>query len=171
MPADRTLSPAKKAALFGILAALALALSALESLLPPLPIPGLKLGLSNLATLFALSSLGLPAALAVTAAKALFALLRSGTACLMSLAGGLFSTLVMAALWRWGRPRFSLIGIGIAGAVAHNTAQLLMAMLLLSSALIYYFPLLLAASLVTGAITGLSFRLLLPQLNKAVHRL
>ena len=170
MPADRLLSPARKAALFGLLAALALALSALESLLPPLPVPGLKLGLSNLATLFALSSLGLPAALAVTAVKALFALLRSGTACLMSLSGGLFSTLVMALLRRFGRTRFSPIGIGIAGSLAHNTAQLLVAMLLLNRALIGYAPVLLVASLATGTVTGTVFCLLLPPLHNALYR-
>ena len=60
-------SPASKAALLGILCAVAVALSFLEGLLPALPIPGAKLGLSNIVTMYALSALGLPAALAVAA--------------------------------------------------------------------------------------------------------
>ena len=58
---------ARRAALLGLLSALALALSFLEGLLPPLPVPGARLGLSNLVTMYALSALGLPSALAITA--------------------------------------------------------------------------------------------------------
>lgn len=75
-------------ALLGLLAALALALSFLEGLLPALPVPGAKLGLSNIVTMYALTALSLPAALGITAVKAVFALLRGGSAFLMSAAGG-----------------------------------------------------------------------------------
>ena len=67
-------------ALLGLLAALALALSFLEGLLPALPVPGAKLGLSNIVTMYALTALSLPAALGITAVKAVFALLRGGSA-------------------------------------------------------------------------------------------
>lgn len=87
---------ARRAALLGLLAALAVALSFLEGLLPVIPIPGAKLGLSNIVIMYALTSLNLPCALALAAVKAAFALLRGGTAFFMSLAGGLLSTLVMA---------------------------------------------------------------------------
>ena len=163
---EPTKRPAQRAALLGILGALAIALSFLEGFLPVLPVPGAKLGLSNLATMVALSSLGLPAALTVTLAKALFALLRGGTAFLMSLSGGLLSTLVMALAWRTLRRRFSFVGIGILGAVAHNGGQLGMAMLLTSPALLAYGPWLLLLALIAGTATGLTLNLTLPALKR-----
>ena len=113
---------AGRVAFTGLLAALAIALSFLEGLLPPLPMmpPGAKLGLSNIVTMYALTALSLPAALGITAVKAVFALLRGGSAFLMSAAGGLLSTLVMALCLRLFRGKMGDIGIGIAGAVAHN---------------------------------------------------
>ena len=159
-------SAASRAALLGILAALALALSFREGMLPPLPVPGAKLGLSNLATMYALTSLGLPAALAVAAVKAAFALLRGGTAFLMSLCGGLLSTLLMALTLRLLRRRVSYIAVGIVGAVAHNAAQLAVAMLLLTPSLLYYGPFLLLAALAAGTLTGLTLNIVIPALAR-----
>ena len=51
------LSAARRTALLGLLSAMALVLSVLEALLPVLPIPGAKLGLSNIVTMYALSTL------------------------------------------------------------------------------------------------------------------
>ena len=144
------------------MAALAIALSFLESLLPALPVPGARLGLSNLVTLFALSSLGLPSALGITIAKAAFALLRGGTACLMSLCGGILSTVAMALVLKLRC--FSLWGTSLAGAVMHNLGQLAVALLLLDVSLVYYTPVLLLAALVAGSVTGLTTQLLFPHL-------
>ena len=69
--------PAGRVALLGILCALAVALSFLEGLLPVLPVPGAKLGLSNIVVMATLSSMNLPAALAVVFVKAAFALLQA----------------------------------------------------------------------------------------------
>lgn len=162
MPNNR--SPAAKTALWGILAALAVALSFLESLLPALPVPGARLGLSNLASLFALTSLGTPAALGIALVKAGFALLRGGTACVMSLCGGVLSTLIMALFLRVRC--FSLWGISLAGAVAHNLGQLAAALVLLDGSLLYYSPFLLLAALAAGSITGLTVQLLIPLLKQ-----
>ena len=88
----------EKIAVCGLLGALALVLALLEGMLPPLPglPPGAKPGLSNIATMFAAGSLGLPYALAVALVKGMFAFLTRGvTAGLMSLSGGLLSTLAM----------------------------------------------------------------------------
>lgn len=157
--------PAFRLALTGLLAALAVTLSFLEGLLPALPIPGARLGLSNLATMTALSLMGLPAALGVTAVKALFALLRGGTAFWMSLCGGLLSTLVMAACLRLLSCRIGFIGTGILGAAAHNGGQLLAAMLLLDTSLLYYAPFLLLAAVAAGTLTGLMLQLVFPKLH------
>ena len=94
---------AEHIALIGLLGALALVLGILENLLPPLPgmPPGAKAGLSNLVTMFAAGAIGLPAALFIAAIKGLFAFLTRGvSAGLMSLCGGLLSTLIMGILWK-----------------------------------------------------------------------
>ena len=93
----------ERIALIGLLGALALVLGILENLLPPLPgmPPGAKAGLSNLVTMFAAGAIGLPAALFIAAIKGLFAFLTRGvSAGLMSLCGGLLSTLIMGILWK-----------------------------------------------------------------------
>ena len=120
--------PAGALALTGLLGAVALALSFLEGLLPPLPLlpPGAKLGLSNLATMYAAGALGLPYALFLAVFKGCFALLtRGAVAGCMSLAGGLLSTLVMWLTFR--KARASLAVVGVCGALSHNAAQLLVA--------------------------------------------
>lgn len=162
-------SPARRVALTGLLCALAVALSVLEGVLPSLPVPGAKWGLSNLATMTALSLFGLPQALAVTAVKAGFAFFRGGVSGAMSLCGGLLSTLAMAAARRLFSRDMSLVGVGILGAVAHNTGQLAAAMLLLSPSLLYYAPWLLLTGLVAGAVTGLVVRVVLPLVRRAVN--
>ena len=151
----------------GILAALALALSMLEGMSPPLPgmPPGAKLGLSNVAAMYAAGSLGLPWALALAVVKGSFALLTRGvTAGMMSLAGGLLSTVCM-----WGLLKYTKIGlalIGVCGALAHNAAQLTVARLLLGAPVLFYVPGLLGFGVLTGLLTGTLLRFTLPPLEK-----
>ena len=107
----------ERIALIGLLGALALVLGILENLLPPLPgmPPGAKAGLSNLVTMFAAGAIGLPAALFIAAIKGLFAFLTRGvSAGLMSLCGGLLSTLIMGILWK--KTKFTPVFIGVCGA-------------------------------------------------------
>ena len=88
--------------------------------------PGAKLGLSNLATMYAADSLGLPSALFLAVFKGAFALLtRGGMAGLMSLSGGVISTVVMWLLLK--KANASLGVVGVCGALAHNAAQLCVA--------------------------------------------
>ncbi len=164
----QTESRAFRTAGLGVLCALALALSFLEGWLPPLPVPGAKWGLSNLATMTALPLFGLPGALAVTAVKAGFAFFRGGASGWMSLAGGVLSTLSMAAILRLPSRGISFFGVGVVGAVAHNTGQLLAAMLLFSPALIWYAPWLWLTGAAAGCITGLTVKILLPVLQQHI---
>lgn len=153
----------------GMLAAVALVLSVLENMIPDLPfvLPGMKLGLSNIAVMFALEMCPLLSALALVAVKAFFALVtRGATAFLMSLAGGLLSALGMYLLIHCKKPVFGALGIGILGAFAHNMGQLLAAFLLVSDAVYVYLPLLSALSVVTGALTGLVFCVVMPPLSR-----
>jgi heptaprenyl diphosphate synthase len=154
-------------ALAGLLGALALALSFLEGLLPPLPgmPPGARLGLSNLATMYAAGCLGLPWALAVAVVKAGFGFLTRGlTAGLMSLCGGLVSaSLMWLALTKTSA---GLAVTGVWGALGHNLAQLGVACVLTSPAALAYGPFLLGYGLLTGLLTGTTLKLTLPPLQK-----
>ena len=158
----------KRIAFTGVLASLALVLAAFESMLPPIPgyPPGAKLGLSNIAVMFAASSLGLPTAVGVALIKGCFAFLTRGlTAGVMSLLGGLFSTLVMWLCLK--KTGFSLILTGVLGALTHNLAQLLAAYWLTSTSVLFYIPPMLILGILSGILTGAVLRVILPVLNRA----
>lgn len=141
-----------------VLTALALALSAADSLIPLtllLPLPGLKLGLANLVTVYALCCLSRREALLILVCRCLLGALVGGriSGLAFSLTGGLLALGVMAVLLRL--PVLSLFGVSVAGAAAHNTGQILAAMVVLGSrAPLVYLPPLLLCSLITGAATG-----------------
>ena len=141
-----------------VLTALALALSAAEGLVPLtilFPLPGLRLGLANLVTVYALCCLSGQEALLILVARCLLGALVGGNlmALAFSLSGGLLALAVMALALR--TPGLSLFGVSIAGAAAHNTGQILAALVVLRTAApLAYLPPLLLCSLVTGAVTG-----------------
>ena len=160
-------SKSGRVAFTALLAALALALSFLEGLLPPLPMmpPGAKLGLSNIATMYAAGSLGLPSALFLAVFKGLFSLFtRGAVAGAMSLSGGLLSTFVMWLLLK--KANASLGVAGVCGALAHNAAQLCAAYFLTSTSVLFYVPFLLVFGVLTGLLTGLVLKLTLKPLER-----
>ena len=142
---------------YGLLAALALGLSYLESRMPVFfAVPGMKLGLTNLVVLTALYRRGAKGAFWINLVRIVLAAFTFGSlsAMLYSLAGGFASFLTMTACKRSGR--FSMTGVSVAGGVAHNAGQLLVAAAVLeTSALIWYLPYLLAAGTAAGAVIGL----------------
>ena len=143
--------------LCAVLAALALALSYIESFFPLtllIPLPGVKLGLANIVTVFALYTLGAPMALCILLVRCTLGALFAGnaSALIFSLLGGFSAMLVMIALHK---NRLSIFGVSIAGAAAHNCGQVAAAMLTLGSvAPLSYLPFLLLVSLFTGALSG-----------------
>ena len=138
---------ASKVAQYGLLTALALALSWLESLLPPLGAPGVKLGLPNLAIVFALYRLGWRDACVISLVRVLLAALLFGNGAALSLS-------LMGLLKRTGK--FSSIGVSVAGGVAHNAGQILVAMALLdTSRLAWYLPVLWVSGTVAGVLIGI----------------
>lgn len=148
-----------------VLTALALALSIAERALPltaVIPLPGLRLGLANLVTVFALCRLSGREALLILIARCLLGAIGGGslTALAFSLTGGLLALGVMALLLRCGG--ISLVGVCMAGAAAHNVGQILAALAVLGSpAVLLYLPPLLLASVATGAVTGWASMLLI----------
>lgn len=157
----------RKTALYGLLVALACVFSYIESLIPVIGIPGVKLGLANLVVLTALMLLRPRDALAISCLRILLVGVSFGSpaSMLYSLAGGLVSLGVMVLCRR--SEKFSLLGISIAGGVSHNLAQLAVAAAVLRTPQIaWYLPILLLSGLLTGALIGIVTRLCLPKLSK-----
>lgn len=146
----------KKTAYYGIYTALALIFSYIESLVPiSLGIPGAKLGLSNLVTVFVLYHMGKQEALLISVTRICLSGLMFGNlfGILYGLSGGIFSYAAM--LLCKSSQGFSVIGVSIAGGVFHNVGQILIAILVLESIqIIRYLPVLLLAGLVTGWMVG-----------------
>ena len=140
-----------------VLVALALALSYTERFIPlqlVIPLPGVKLGLANIATLVALYALGWQKTIPIVVVRCFLGALFGGlTGILFSLTGGLISLGVMAFCKK--APIFSIYGVSILGAAAHNIGQILAAMALMGSVYVWaYLPYLLLIAIFTGTATG-----------------
>ena len=148
----------KRLTLCAILIALAMALSYTERFIPLqmiIPLPGVKLGLANVVTLIALYLMGPKAAFAVLIPRCVFGAVFGGgiTGLMFSLAGGLLAMGVMCLVRKI--PIFSVYGVSILGAAAHNVGQILAAMVLMNSRYIgAYLSYLLVVALFTGFATG-----------------
>lgn len=161
-----------KIALFGVLSAVALTLSYLEGLIPTVAFmpPGAKMGFSNIATMFAASSMGLVSALAITFIKALFAgITRGVTAFFMSLCGGILSTVTMYLLFKLSK-KTGYMAIGIICALVHNFGQLIVAIITAGNlSVLGYAPVLLISGTATGAVTGTVLRAVMPALERVTE--
>ena len=146
-------STSRKLAYLGLCTAVALILAYVEVLLPPLftAVPGIKLGLPNIAIIFVLYRYGVRHAAAVSFIRiAVVAMLFGNPMTFVySLAGAALSLLVMALLRRMDF--LSMVGVSVAGGVFHNVGQILMAMLLLRTAELGYYLIVLA---ITGTVSG-----------------
>ena len=152
----------KRLVLLAMLTAVAMILSYVESLLPSIGIPGVKMGLANIAVIFALFRFGWKEAAALSLVRVVLVSLLFGSvgAMLYSLAGAVLSLAVMALLRRIDR--FSTVGVSVAGGVAHNAGQILMAMLILQTKQLFgYLPVLAVSGIAGGVLTGLAAALLI----------
>ena len=144
--------------LCAVLTALALALSYLENFLPLtllIPLPGIKLGLANIVTVFALYALGPAQAFAILLCRCFLGALFAGnaSALIFSLLGGVCAMAVMSILCR--SRLLSVFGVSMGGAAAHNCGQVAAAVWTLGTAApLSYLPVLLGVSLVSGTLTG-----------------
>ncbi len=159
----------KKITLSALMVALAMILSYLEAMIPfSFGIPGIKLGLANLVVLTALYLFGPAQALLISVVRIFLISITFGSmaALVYSLAGGILSFVVMLILSRI--KGFSVIGVSVAGGVSHNIGQLIAAALVVENLnLLFYFPVLLAAGVITGLLIGIAVKAILPALQKA----
>jgi len=171
-PANRV-SKAKEAALLGIFLSCALVLGLIERMIPvSFGIPGMRLGLPNVAVLLALYLFPPSRALILTVLKCLLAALFSGSpsALFYSLGGSLLSFVVMLALILLFRELVSPLGVSVAGAAFHNIGQILVACLLFQSwTVLVYLPLLLLVGIGAGAAVGVLVLRLRPYLESYLN--
>ncbi len=151
-----------KRILFAALLALGMVLYVLEGLFPPLvPVPGAKLGLSNILVLFTMLFLGYGEGILLAIARSVLGSFIAGTllapGALLSLSGGVVSALIVALSLRYLRPPLGLVGVSILGAIAHNVTQLCVAYFLFIQikGLFYYLPFMVIVGLISGLVTGL----------------
>lgn len=148
----KNMSKNKMTAMCGVFIALALVLSYLESLVPlNFAVPGVKLGLANLVTIVALYMLGLKPAILISIGRIILSGILFGnvTVIIYSLAGAGLSIVVMCIVRKI--KIFSVTGISICGAIAHNIGQIAVAAFVMENANILYYMLILC---ITGAIAG-----------------
>lgn len=139
------------------LVAVAMILSYVESMIPAfVAVPGVKMGLSNIATVFALYSLGWPYAIIVSVVRVFLSSLLFGNfvSLIYSLSGAFLALTLMILLKKLDK--FSTVGVSVAGGVGHNAGQIIAACIVMENAAIslYIIPLIISGT-ISGVLIGL----------------
>ena len=161
-----------KSVYLGLLLALALILSYVETLIPfSVAIPGIKIGMSNLTVIWCLYLLSFREAMLLSVSKAILSGLLFGNPVMIlySLSGAVLSCLVMYILKRCNG--FHVPVVSAVGGVAHNIGQLLVAFFMVQTyGIVYYIPFLLLAGLLMGGVNGSISTLVLPYLQNYLSK-
>jgi heptaprenyl diphosphate synthase len=155
----------QKMALLGVLTAGAIVIAILESFIPSIGIPGVKMGLANIVILIILYELGIWEAIVVNLLRVLVVSLVRGTflsmGFLMSLTGCVLSLGIMILFYLLIK-KFSIIGVSVIGSIFHVTGQILIAMIFLGSAYIFlYLPVIALSAIITGVFVGIVAKLII----------
>lgn len=148
---------AKRLAMLSVLAAMALIMFMVESLFPPLFLPGAKMGLSNIFSLLAVFLLGPTDALILVAVRTTLGSMFTGnmSTLLYSLSAGIVSVLVSSVLVEFAYPRVSVVAISVVSAVVHNLTQNIVFCLISNTPQMFsYMPFLALLGVVAGIIVG-----------------
>lgn len=150
----------------GLMLAVIMALSFIEHLLPPLPLlpPNVKLGLSNIVTMYCVFFLGPREAFTLAVLKSSFVFLTRGpVAGLLSVTGGLLAIATIVLLLFLLKSKLSYLTASISGAVMHNVGQIVAVSIVMGTNMIfYYLPVLIVSGVIMGIVTGTMLKLLLP---------
>lgn len=154
-----------KIALMGILTAGAIIIAILESFIPSIGIPGVKLGLANIVILIILYEIGIVEAIIVDLLRVLMVGLLRGTIVsmgfLMSLTGAVLSLGIMILLYLVVR-KFSIVGVSVVGSFFHVTGQVLIAMIFLGTPyMAFYLPIIAVSAIITGVLVGVVAQLII----------
>ncbi|MGC2062481.1 MAG: Gx transporter family protein [Thermodesulfovibrionales bacterium] len=154
-----------------VLSAYALVLHGFEAILP-MPVPWFRVGLANIITLVALLLYDFKTAMAVTLIRVTLASMFTGTflgpSFILSLGGGITSTVAVGLVHSVARDLFGPIGLSLIGSLFHNLAQLCLAWLLFVQRIgpiLIISPFILLIGTVTGVVNGIITGLLIRQLR------
>ena len=155
----------QKIALIATLTASAVVIGIIESFIPSIGIPGIKLGLANIVILVTLYELGIIESIFVNVLRVVLVSLIRGTIMsmgfVMSLTGAIFSLGIMILFYLVVK-KFSIIGVSVIGAIFHVIGQILIAMIYLgTSGIVYYLPFIALSAIVTGVIVGIVSQLII----------
>ena len=160
----------KKMTFLALSVSLAMILSFVESLIPPLvAVPGVKIGLANIVTVFLLYTLGWRAAGCVSLIRVLLSALLFGNvqSLIFALSGAVLSFIVMVVVKKL--LPFGKVGVSVLGAVAHNAGQVAAAVIVMETvALAYYFIPLVISGTVAGVFVGILAAILTIRLEKII---
>jgi heptaprenyl diphosphate synthase len=161
----------KKIALLGVLTSVALVLSYLEAMLPPISTaaPGIKMGLPNIIVILLLYKFGLKEALMVSGIRVFIVALLFGNVMTLaySIAGAVLSLALMTLFKKLNL--FSIIGVSIIGGISHNLGQILVAIFLFDTIQIGYYMIILAITgTIAGVVIGIIGSILVKKLEKIV---
>ncbi|MBO5009683.1 MAG: Gx transporter family protein [Clostridia bacterium] len=157
----------KKLTTLSLLISVAMVLSYIESLIPAfVAVPGVKVGLSNIATVFALYTLGAPGAVAVSVIRVFLSSLLFGNFAMMiySLAGAALALTFMILIKATGL--FSEVGVSVIGGIMHNAGQIIAAAFMMeNSGIVSYLVPLVISGTIAGVAVGLISALLIKRIG------
>lgn len=157
----------KKLATLSVIVALAMVLSFLESRIPAfVAIPGIKVGLANIAVIFTVYKLGAREGVLISIIRVLLVSILFGSTVSLwySLAGAILSLIVTILLKKY--TKLAVVTVSVAGGVSHNLAQIGVACLLLeTNIIVYYLPFLLLSGTVAGIAVGVASALLIKRVK------
>lgn len=157
----------KKLATLAVAVAVAMILSFVESRIPAfVAIPGIKVGLANIAIIFALYKLGWREAITVSIVRVFLVALLFGSVVSLaySVAGAILSLSLMILLRKLGI--FTEVAVSVVGGITHNIGQILVAFLLLETNVVfYYLPFLLVSGVIAGVAVGIASALLIKRIK------
>ena len=157
----------KKLATLAVTVAVAMILSFVESRIPAfVAIPGIKVGLANIAIIFALYKLGWREAITVSIVRVFLVALLFGSVVSLaySVAGAILSLSLMILLRKLGI--FTEVAVSVVGGITHNIGQILVAFLLLETNVVfYYLPFLFVSGVIAGVAVGIASALLIKRIK------
>ena len=160
----------KKIALCGVLTALAMIFSYIESVIPvPIPVPGIKLGVANIAVITILYVLGVKEAIVINLLRIVLTSLLFGNvnSFLFSISGAALSLTIMIIMKKLDF--FSCIGVSVWGGGMHNIGQIIAAVFIMGSeAIVFYLPVLIVSGVFTGVVIGVVSGIVAKHVRKVV---
>ncbi len=157
----------KRLTMLALSVSFALILSFIESRIPAfVAIPGIKVGLANIAVIFVLYKFGIKEAIAVSAVRVLLVsvLFGSPVSLVYSISGAVLSLTVMFLIKKF--TPLTELTVSVAGGITHNIGQIAAASVMLgTNVVVYYLPFLLLSGTIAGAVVGTASALLIKKVN------